>query len=252
MTAIRMPAEARDQVARFACQTGIGRVGSHEEFPASGDSSRAAGGDSARCGAVSVTSPSLKRGREFSVKLSPIALDLATGRILDELRRVAGNLHFVVGVVAENDAIVHSPDSGRTSALGPPVPAAFIAELRHRGIPFRAGQCLVDATPPTRSTAAASSAKCAVGVGRRASAPQRRGAEEADRRPPRRAQGGWCAQSTRDQRAPRECEPASAVRPDSRGVTACGLCVKGRTAPNGQLPRAVSQPAMCSPRRAAP
>ena len=34
-------------------------------------------------------------------------------------------------------------------------------------------------------------------------------------------------------------------------VTACGLCVKGRTAPNGQLPRAVSQPAVCSPRRVA-
>jgi hypothetical protein len=37
------------------------------------------------------------------------------------------------------------PDSGRTSALAPPVPEEFVAELRRHGIPFAAGQCLVDA-----------------------------------------------------------------------------------------------------------
>jgi hypothetical protein len=70
---------------------------------------------------------------------------LVTGRILDELRRVAGDLHFVDGVVAENGAVIHFPDSGRTSALAPNVPEGFLAELRRRGIPFAAGQCLVDA-----------------------------------------------------------------------------------------------------------
>ena len=74
-----------------------------------------------------------------------IVVLLVTGRILDELRRVAGDLHFVDGVIAENGAVIHFPDSGRTSALAPPVPEGFVAELRRRGIPFAAGQCLVDA-----------------------------------------------------------------------------------------------------------
>ena len=74
-----------------------------------------------------------------------IVVLLVTGRILDELRRVAGDLHFVDGVIAENGALIHFPDSGRTSALAPAVPETFVAELRRRGVPFTAGQCLVDA-----------------------------------------------------------------------------------------------------------
>jgi hydroxymethylpyrimidine pyrophosphatase-like HAD family hydrolase len=74
-----------------------------------------------------------------------IVVLLVTGRILDELRRVAGDLHFVDAVIAENGAVIHFPDSGRTSALAPRVPDGFIAELRRRGVPFAAGQCLVDA-----------------------------------------------------------------------------------------------------------
>lgn len=75
---------------------------------------------------------------------------LVTGRILDELRRVAGDLHFVDGVVAENGAVVHFPDSEHTSLVAPPVPDAFVAELGRRGIPFTAGQCLVTAPQATR------------------------------------------------------------------------------------------------------
>jgi len=74
-----------------------------------------------------------------------IVVLLVTGRILDELRRVAGDLHFVDGVVAENGAAIHFPTSGRTSALAPLLPEAFLAELRRGAIPFAAGQCLVDA-----------------------------------------------------------------------------------------------------------
>ena len=70
---------------------------------------------------------------------------LVTGRILDELRRVAGDLHFVDGVVAENGAVIHFPPSGRTSILAPQVPEIFLSHLRQHGIPFAAGQCLVDA-----------------------------------------------------------------------------------------------------------
>ena len=74
-----------------------------------------------------------------------ITVLLVTGRILDELRRVAGDLHFVDGVVAENGAVVHFPHSAHTSAIAPPVPPAFIAELQRREVPHREGHCLVDA-----------------------------------------------------------------------------------------------------------
>lgn len=70
---------------------------------------------------------------------------LVTGRILDELRRVAGDFHFVDGIVAENGAVIHFPDSGYHTLLAPRIPERYIAELRRRGIPFTAGQCLVDA-----------------------------------------------------------------------------------------------------------
>jgi len=43
-----------------------------------------------------------------------VTVILVTGRILDDLRRVAGDLSFVDAVVAENLALVHFPGS-RTS-----------------------------------------------------------------------------------------------------------------------------------------
>jgi hydroxymethylpyrimidine pyrophosphatase-like HAD family hydrolase len=74
-----------------------------------------------------------------------IAVMLVTGRRLDDLRRVAGELHFVDGVVAENGALVHFPDGGLTTTLAPPIPPSFVARLQKQGIPFDRGHCLVDA-----------------------------------------------------------------------------------------------------------
>ncbi len=74
-----------------------------------------------------------------------IAVMLVTGRRLDDLRRVAGDLGFVDGVVAENGALLHFPDGGLTTTLAPPIPAEFVAHLQRRGIPFQAGRCLVEA-----------------------------------------------------------------------------------------------------------
>lgn len=74
-----------------------------------------------------------------------ICVVLVTGRILSELRRVAGELHFVDGVVAENGGVLHFPESGHTTVLAPAVPEAFVDELSRRGIAFRTGQSLVDA-----------------------------------------------------------------------------------------------------------
>ena len=70
---------------------------------------------------------------------------LVTGRILEELRRVAGDLHFVDAVVAENGAVVHFPGTGHSTVLAPPVPAAYLTALAARGIPHQAGASLVDA-----------------------------------------------------------------------------------------------------------
>jgi hydroxymethylpyrimidine pyrophosphatase-like HAD family hydrolase len=74
-----------------------------------------------------------------------ITVLLVTGRSLSELRRVAGELHFVDGVIAENGAVLHFPDSGHTSVLVPTVPPAFLEALGRRGIRCRAGDALVDA-----------------------------------------------------------------------------------------------------------
>jgi hydroxymethylpyrimidine pyrophosphatase-like HAD family hydrolase len=74
-----------------------------------------------------------------------VAIMIVTGRRLDDLRRVAGPLQFVDSVVAENGALVHFPDGGLTTTLAPPIPAAFLTSLQHRGISFQAGQCLIEA-----------------------------------------------------------------------------------------------------------
>lgn len=74
-----------------------------------------------------------------------ITVVLVTGRILSELRRVAGDLLFVDAVVAENGGVLHFPESDHTVTLAPPVPAAFVEELTKRGIACRVGQTLVDA-----------------------------------------------------------------------------------------------------------
>jgi hypothetical protein len=80
-----------------------------------------------------------------AVRQQGIIVLLVTGRILDELRRVAGDLHFVDGVVAENGAVVHFPAIDRTTLLAPVVPANLVDELHRRGIRCQAGQCLIDA-----------------------------------------------------------------------------------------------------------
>ncbi|MET0213732.1 MAG: HAD family hydrolase [Vicinamibacterales bacterium] len=73
-----------------------------------------------------------------------ITVIIVTGRSLDELRRVAGDLHFVDVVVAENGAVLHFPGNDYTTVLAAPGPAAFIDELRRRGITATHGRCLVD------------------------------------------------------------------------------------------------------------
>ena len=69
---------------------------------------------------------------------------LVTGRILQDLRQVAGDLSFLDAVVAENGAVISFP--GSTSRLiGQPPPQNFVDELHRRGIAISVGQSVVEA-----------------------------------------------------------------------------------------------------------
>ena len=78
------------------------------------------------------------------VRARGITVVLVTGRILSELRRFAGDLHFVDVVVAENGGVVEFPDSGYSATLGSTVDAGFLEALRREHVAFTSGQCLVD------------------------------------------------------------------------------------------------------------
>jgi hydroxymethylpyrimidine pyrophosphatase-like HAD family hydrolase len=71
-----------------------------------------------------------------------IAVILATGRRLEDLRRVAGDLSCFDVVVAENGAVVDFPLRGRHIILGHPLPTGFVDELRRRGVPCEPGEAL--------------------------------------------------------------------------------------------------------------
>ncbi len=76
---------------------------------------------------------------------------LVTGRILEDLRRVAGGLHFVDAVVAENGAVIYFPDSGYSRILAEPPPAVLLDELLREGITFAVGRSIIDADADTAS-----------------------------------------------------------------------------------------------------
>ena len=81
-----------------------------------------------------------------------IVVVLVTGRRLADLRRVAGDLHFVDAVVAENGAVLYLSGSGYATAFGPPPSQALIEALTARGIPHSAGQCVVEAAASDAAT----------------------------------------------------------------------------------------------------
>ena len=78
------------------------------------------------------------------VRAGGVAVVLVTGRILQELHRLAGALDFADAVVAENGAVLSFPATGRTLVLHAPPEAAFVAELTRRGVAVHAGECVVE------------------------------------------------------------------------------------------------------------
>ena len=81
-----------------------------------------------------------------------IAVILATGRRLDDLRRVVGDLSCFEAVVAENGAVVDFPLRERHVVLGHPPPVAFVEELRRRGVACEMGEALVEADAAASAT----------------------------------------------------------------------------------------------------
>ena len=74
-----------------------------------------------------------------------IVVIIVTGRIIDDLRKVAGDLHFVDAVVAENGAVIEFTDSGYSKVIGNPPPPSFLDALNREGIPHQAGRSIVEA-----------------------------------------------------------------------------------------------------------
>lgn len=80
---------------------------------------------------------------------------VVTGRILGDLRRVAGDLSFADAVVAENGAVVASPRTGRSTALHIPPSTEFVRELSRRGVRFETGETVIEAEASAASEALA-------------------------------------------------------------------------------------------------
>lgn len=78
------------------------------------------------------------------IRSKGVLVIVVTGRTLDALRMVAGNLHFADCVVAENGAVIEFPHSGYHASLGQPVPQPLITELRKQRIVFDMGESIVD------------------------------------------------------------------------------------------------------------
>ncbi|HXH14023.1 MAG TPA: HAD hydrolase family protein [Alphaproteobacteria bacterium] len=73
-----------------------------------------------------------------------VSVVMVTGRILDNPRRVMGDLRLVDAVVAENGAVIAFPASGRSIVLAPPASECMLMELQRRGIEARAGACVIE------------------------------------------------------------------------------------------------------------
>ena len=75
---------------------------------------------------------------------SGIVVVLVTGRRLNDLQQVAGDLSCFDVVVGENGAVLEFPATGRHVVIGHPPNASFLEELRRRHIPFVAGESVIE------------------------------------------------------------------------------------------------------------
>jgi hydroxymethylpyrimidine pyrophosphatase-like HAD family hydrolase len=73
-----------------------------------------------------------------------IVVVLVTGRRLPDLQHVAGDLTCFDAIVAENGALLEFPASRRHVVLGHAPSPVFLQELQRRGVPYVAGESVVE------------------------------------------------------------------------------------------------------------
>ena len=74
-----------------------------------------------------------------------ITIVLVTGRILSELRQIAGDLYFADAIVGENGGVIEFPDSGYARVLGPSPHAELVSALRKERLDIVVGKVIIDA-----------------------------------------------------------------------------------------------------------
>ena len=79
------------------------------------------------------------------VRRTDVSVILVTGRRMDDLRRLIGDLQLFDAIVAENGAVIVHPATGRSTLIVEPPPPFFVQELKKRGIDVAAGQCVIEA-----------------------------------------------------------------------------------------------------------
>jgi hydroxymethylpyrimidine pyrophosphatase-like HAD family hydrolase len=78
------------------------------------------------------------------LRLHGIAVVLVTGRRLEELKAVAGNLGCFNAIVAENGAVLYFPESGRQAIVGHAPNPRLIEALQQRGIVIAIGDSVIE------------------------------------------------------------------------------------------------------------
>jgi hypothetical protein len=101
-----------------------------------------------------VDAPTIQALEEL--KASGRKLLMVTGRELPDLRQVFPGLGLFDAVVAENGALLYRPDVGEEQPLAPAPPAAFLDELRRRGVePLAVGRSIVATLSSNQAAVAA-------------------------------------------------------------------------------------------------
>ena len=84
-----------------------------------------------------------------ALKASGRRLILVTGREIDDLKTVFDRFDLFERVVAENGALIYEPGTGEERILGPAPAAAFVEDLRRRGVDrLSVGRCIVATWEP--------------------------------------------------------------------------------------------------------
>ena len=78
---------------------------------------------------------------------------MVTGRQLDDLKEIFDRLDLFDRVVAENGALIYTPQIDAQSLLTEPPPAQFIEKLKARGVaPLMIGNVIVATQEPQETT----------------------------------------------------------------------------------------------------